>query len=247
LKIYAPFLESILKRADQIIATSENYINHSPFLSRYKSKCSVIPLSIHADNFTRNKNTNINIETIYKKYGDGPFVLFTGRLASYKGVNFLIEAMKGVEAKLLIVGDGPQNLFLKEMTAKIGLGNRVFFCGAVEEKLLPSYYHSCEVFVLPSVERSEAFGIVQLEAMACAKPVVSTDLESGVPFVNQHRKTGIIVPPKNASAISAAINELLKSENLRKEYGGNGIKRVAELFAPELMIRKTLEVYNKII
>ncbi|RLE11598.1 mannosyltransferase, partial [Candidatus Aerophobetes bacterium] len=99
-------------------------------------------------------------------------------------------------------------------------------------------------FCLPSVARSEAFGIVQLEAMACKKPCVSTSLPTGVPFVNQDKKTGIIVPPKDPQALAKAINILLDNPALREKYGKYAKERVKREFAREAMVHKIMEVYR---
>ena len=102
------------------------------------------------------------------------------------------------------------------MVEEFGLSSKVHFLGSVSDDELPLYYHACDIFCLPSVAKSEAFGIVQLEAMVCGKPCVSTSLSTGVPFVNQDGKTGIVVPPKNPQALAEAINTLLDDPALRK-------------------------------
>ena len=103
------------------------------------------------------------------------------------------------------------------------------------------------IFCLPSVARSEAFGIVQLEAMACGKPCVSTDLPTGVPFVNQNGKTGIIVPPKNPDALAKAINTLLDDPALREKYGSYAKERVKKEFKREVMVKRIIEVYQEVL
>ena len=124
-------------------------------------------------------------------------MLFAGRLVPYKGVDVLLRAMATVDARLVVVGDGPLRGAL-EAQARATCGGRVTFAGTVADDELTALYHACDVFVLPSVTRAEAFGMVQIEAMACGKPVVSTSVASGVPWVNQHHETGLIVPPGDA-------------------------------------------------
>jgi glycosyltransferase involved in cell wall biosynthesis len=101
------------------------------------------------------------------------------------------------------------------------------------------------VFILPSIARSEAFGIVQLEAMACGKPVVNTDLASGVPYVSIDGETGITIPPASPEALAAAVNSLLEDSAMRTAYGHAALRRVQNEFSLDLMVRRTLEVYRE--
>ena len=143
-------------------------------------------------------------------------MLFVGRLVYYKGLEYLIEAMRWVpDAVLVVVGTGPLRGRLQRLSEQwLGCPGKVVFLGAVAEHDLCAWYHACDVFVLPSVELSEAFGLVQLEAMACAKPVVTTDLPTGVTYVNQHGHTGLVVPRRNSRALAEAINILLDNRQL---------------------------------
>src|SRR5208283_126499 len=138
-------------------------------------------------------------------------------LVYYKGFEYLIQAMKDIDATLIIVGDGPEYTRLEDCAWQAGVRSRVVFAGWVRD--LRPYYHAASVFVLPSIARSEAFGLVQLEAMAAGKPVVNTALMSGVPFVSQDGLTGITVPPCDPEALSAALNRLLGDAALRESYG----------------------------
>ena len=116
----------------------------------------------------------------------------------------------------------------------------------MQNREIASYYHASDVFILPSVARSEAFGIVQLEAMACGKPVVNTHLATGVPFVSIDGETGITVPPGSPEAIAAAVNRLLDDPALRTAYGRAAMRRVQNEFNLDLMVRRTIEVYREV-
>ena len=165
----------------------------------------------------------------------------------YKGFEVLIEAMSNVNGRLLLIGDGPLRPRFERLVAQRKLENRVTFLGALQNEATVPFYHSADVFVLPSVARSEAFGIVQIEAMAAGIPVVNTNLDSGVPFVSQHQVTGISVPPGDASALSNALNLLLEDSVLREGYGQAARVRARTQFNLETMASRTLAVYSAVI
>ncbi len=159
-----------------------------------------------------------------------PTVLFVGRLVPYKGVEFLIRALEDVKARLWIVGTGPLENSLKNLVREKGMADRVVFLGHVSDEDLVAYYHACDVFALPSITNQEMFGLVQLEAMACRKPVISTTVPTGVPWVNQHGKTGYTVTPGNSAELAHAIQRLLSSREFREEMGAAGRARVEQPF-----------------
>ncbi len=109
------------------------------------------------------------------------------------------------------------------------------------------YYHAADLFVLPSVARSEAFGIVQIEAMAAGLPVVNTRLDSGVPYVSLHQETGLTVPPGDSTALAGAINRLLDDPALRETFGRAGARRAQEQFSLASMQSKTLQLYHSLV
>jgi len=186
------------------------------------------------------------VTRIHTKHGPN-IVLFVGRLIYYKGAEHLIRAMKDVDGKLLIVGEGPLEGQLRSLAAELGIEDKVAFLGRIQDREMAAYYHSCDVFVLPSIARSEAFGIVQLEAMACGKPVINTDLPTGVPKVSRNGETGITVPPADPAALTEAINNLLEDSDLRQEYGSNARRRVEERFSIKRMLDDVYRVYEKVL
>ncbi|MGH7880616.1 MAG: glycosyltransferase, partial [Candidatus Binataceae bacterium] len=174
-------------------------------------------------------------------------VLGVGRLVYYKGFEHLIRAMARVAGHLLIVGEGPRHLQLERAARVAGVGARVSFLGDLSRDELIATYHAADVFVLPAVARSEAFGIVQLEAMACGRPVVNTRVASGVPFVSIDSETGITVEPGAPEALSAALNLLLDDPELRARYGAAGAQRVRDHFDLATMLDRTLALYRQIL
>lgn len=241
-RAFWPFLRYALGKADAVIATSPNYVETSPALANFKQKCRIIPFGIDVDQF-RHVASN-EVAEIRECYGDR-IVLGVGRLVYYKGFEFLIRAMRDVDAHLVIVGDGPLREELQAEVMKHGLGDKVTI--ATDVKRVQSYYHAANVFVLPSIARSEAFGIVQLEAMACGVPVINTKLDSGVTFVSRHEESGLTVAPADSNALSRAINSLLDDPALSAKFGEAGRKRVEDEFCTEKMTRSTLDLYAQVL
>lgn len=241
LHLYRPFLWRVLRKADRIIATSPNYARSSPYLSQVSQKCSVIPFGVDVVRF-RDVDP-ASVARIRGKYGQ-PLLLFVGQFRYYKGLQYLIEAMEQVPAKLLLVGQGPIESTLRTLVVEKGLGERVLFLGEVGDDYLPALYSASDVFVLPASHRSEAFGIVQLEAMACGKPVICTEVGTGTSWVNQHGQTGLVVPPGQPRLLADAINTLLEDEALRARLGQAAWERVEQEFTREKMVERVVQVYR---
>lgn len=244
LQVYKPFLDNFYKRAVRVIVPTPHHITCSSFLSRVQNKCCVVPFGIYLREFDLSTDEMKKVDSLRS---DGPpKVLFVGRLVYYKGVDVLIQAMSDIPAKLWIIGTGPLEADLKELTAKLNLEKKVEFIGNISNRDLVCYYHACDLFVLPSIAFSEMFGMVQLEAMACRKPVVATNLPTGVSWVNQDGFTGLLVPPKNASALAQAIQKLIQNPSFSMEMGDAGRKRVEEIFTAEKMADGVMEVYKEV-
>lgn len=238
---FGPFLKRGLARADAIIVGSPNYLHSSPVLQHFADKCHVVPFGIPLTPF-ENPDTE-EVKAIKQRFPK-PLILGVGRLVYYKGFEYLVRAMRDVPGHLLLVGKGPLHGKLLEEARTAGVSDRMTILDDVQD-VVP-YYHAADIFALPSIARSEAFGIVQLEAMACGKPVVNTNLDSGVPFVSVDGVTGLTVPPADAEALGQALNKLLKNHSLRAYYGTAGRQRVADRFSLKTMTTQTLHIYQQI-
>jgi glycosyltransferase involved in cell wall biosynthesis len=244
LKLYGPFLDAFYRRANCIVVPTPRHIEISPFVSKYRDKCRVVPFGVPLSRFELDETGREKVDELR----DGlPTVLCVGRLVSYKGVEFLIRALEGIRARLWIAGTGPLEESLKRLAQERGLADRIEFLGQVSDEDLVAYYHACDVFVLPSVTSAEMFGVVQLEAMACRKPVISTNLSTGVSWVNQHGKTGYVVPRRNAEELRKGIQLLLDNPRLREEMGEAGRWRVERHFTSTKMAEAMLEVYREML
>jgi len=240
---FKPLVLNTLRQAQKILVSNPNLIKNSTYLKKFQEKCEVIPFGVDLAKFE--KFDEREVENLKEKYGD--FVLFVGRLNYYKGLNYLIEAMKKIDANLVIIGQGPEEKSLKIKVKRLKLGNRIFFLPFQDERALINFYKGAKLFVLPSIFKSEAFGIVLIEAMACGKPVISTELGTGTSFVNQDGATGFVVPPKDSRALAQAIKEILENKKLAQEFGQNARNRAIQEFSLEKMLKRVSEVYKSVI
>ena len=240
--VFRPFLDVLLRRASAIVVASPGYLESSPALASHRAHCRVVPYGISPERFEHAEQ--VRVRQLRDRYGDR-LILAVGRLVYYKGFDVLVRAMRRVEGRLLVIGDGPLRAELAEQAAAAGVVAKVVFLGEVEADAVPSLFQAADVFVLPSVARSEAFGIVQLEAMASGTPVVNTSLASGVPWVSQHLQTGLTVPPGDADALAAAIERLLSDAALRQRLGAAGRARVRAEFDVDVMGRRVMEIYDQ--
>jgi glycosyltransferase involved in cell wall biosynthesis len=240
---YRPFLQFALARATRIIVASPTLASSAPQLREWESKCVVIPYGIDVEEASA--ETVLRAESIQADHAR-PIVLFVGRLVGYKGVQILLEAMRGVAAKALLVGDGPERAALQHKSESLGVADRVAFLGEVTDGELAALYRACDVVVLPSVTRQEAFGVVQIEAMARGKPVISTDLGTGVAWVNQHGETGLVVPPRNADALHDAIQQLVSDPARCRTLGAAGTRRARSVFTVDRMTQSLLSLYREV-
>ncbi|HWG89775.1 MAG TPA: glycosyltransferase [Candidatus Thermoplasmatota archaeon] len=241
--LYRPVDARVLRRAKRIIVGSPNMLE-VPELAPVKDKCRVIPYP-HVPGPPVQAATQARL-TARLNLGGGPLVLYVGRLGYYKGLPYLIEAMLDVEAKLVIAGDGPLRKELEEQVTRAGLTHKIQFIGAVTDEEKECLYGMATVFVLPSILPSEAFGLVQVEAMAHGVPVVNTALASGVPWVSPHGETGLTVPPRESSALSKALNRIVFNPAERERFA-NGAGLRAKTFSRDQIIRALIDEYQAIL
>ena len=242
---YRPFLRFALSRAARIVVSSPTLGESAPELQDFQSKYTVIPFGIESPHVDATDAVLSRAHAI-RREANRPIVLFVGRLVPYTGVDVLLDALSGVDAAGLIVGDGPSRAQLESSARALGIENRVKFVGSVTDEELAAMYRACDVFVLPSVTRQEAFGVVQLEAMAAGKPVISTDLGTGVGWVNRHSETGFVVPPRDPVALREAMRRLLTDSHLQRSMGEAAMRRVRSAFTVEKMIDDTLALYREV-
>jgi rhamnosyl/mannosyltransferase len=217
-----PFLYLDLASAQTIFVSSHRLAQESPLLKQFLSKCRIIPFGVDLADYQADYRSQV--ASLRARHGR--FMLSVGRLVYYKGYLDLLRAMKSAPGKLLIIGTGPLEAEMKQVIADNHLQDRVVIISDRPENLIP-YYQACEFLVFPSGARSEAFGLVQIEAMACGKPVINTDLPTGVPEVSLDKESGLTVPVGDSKQLSLAIESLWEDDGLRLKLGA-GAKRRAE-------------------
>jgi rhamnosyl/mannosyltransferase len=214
-------------------------------LQRHRDRCRVVPLGIPLGPFARTTESGLRARAIRREYRGFPLVVFLGKLRYYKGLQFLVGAMRAVErAHLLLIGEGPEGPKLQRLATELGVADRVHFLGERPDDEIPALLQAAEVFVLPSHLPGEQFGLSMVEAMASGTPAICCDLPTGVPFVNQHGVTGLVVPPANEEALAEAILEMLGNSNRRFAMGEAALRRAHQEFSQEAMCARLADVYR---
>ena len=248
LRLYQPFMRRFLRGASRVVIGSPHLLETSHELQVLpKGRVEVVPFGITTSAFATNGTTSISSLPLKRKIcGGGYLLLFVGRIVYYKGLGVLLKALQSVDAHLAIVGEGPLRQENERLALNLGVGDRVHWLGSVSTTELRDLYQAADLFILPSTEVAEAFGMVQLEAMSCCKPVICTDLPSGVPWVNQHGVTGLVVPPGDSDALASAIALLLADPALRERLGLRGRERVVSEFSVRRLVDQTTGLYRSI-
>jgi rhamnosyl/mannosyltransferase len=247
LKIYRPFMNRVLDRADAIVCTSPNYLDGSDVLVPYRDKCRVLPYGIDLSQFEKTAAIEKEAASIRARFKHRPLILAVGRLIYYKGFEYVVRAMKDTDAELLLVGTGHLKPMLEQAARECGVMERVHFLGEIHNQEIAPYYFASDVYALPSIARSEAFAIVQLEAMACGVPVVNTSIpRSGVSFVSRDGESGLTVAPKDAAAFAAALRTILGDRERARRFGEAGKARVRREFSKEVMAERMLALYREV-
>jgi rhamnosyl/mannosyltransferase len=241
-----PFERVVLRRASLILTDSPLYPEGSETLRRYRRKLGVLPLGIDLDPYLRPAPAALEHARRIKAEFGWPLWLAVGRLVYYKGLHNAIRALALVPGQLMIVGHGPLEDDLRKVAEEVGVTNRVFWRGRASTEELVGAYKAATACWFPSNERSEGFGLVQVEAMASGCPVLNTSIaHSGVPWVSRHEETGLTVCPNDPAGLAAAAARLLREPGLRERLVANAPKRARLEFDQSLMARRSLEFYRR--
>lgn len=245
LLLYAPLQRWLIHRADSIVGTSPVYVKESPFLSAVQHKVEYIPIGIEPV-----ERHIEGVQQIREKFRNRKIIFSLGRLVAYKGYEFLIKAaqMLAEDVHVVIGGKGPLKDELVTLIRTLGLEDKVTLIDFIPQEQVASYFHAADIFCLSSTLKTEAFAIVQIEAMSCGKPVVSTQIPgSGVSWVNKHEESGFTVPIADTQALGVAINRILNDGDRRQELSKGAKERYSALFTRKAMVDKSLLLYRNLL
>jgi rhamnosyl/mannosyltransferase len=242
-----PVEAQVYRRAQAVVATSAAYAAGSPLLQRFRAKVTVVPLGIDGTVFRAPSPQVLETAEQWRRRFGQPLWLCVGRMTPYKGFDVAITALREVPGQLLLLGSGPEEKRWRLLAERLGVRQRVHFLGAVEESVLAAAYHAATALWLPSRNRAEAFGLVQVEAMAAGCPVINTAIaHSGVPWVCRHEQEGLTVPPNDPAALAVAARRLWQEPGLRQRLAVAARQRAAE-FDDRRMCQRYLAVYHHVL
>lgn len=240
--LYRPLMKAFLASVNCIVTTSQNYLDTSEDLRPYRDKCVVIPIGL-TDSFNENISSNL---TKWKKRFQSKFILYIGATRYYKGLHLLLDTAGYTDADIVIAGSGPLDAILKERVNREDLSN-VHLIGQVSQTDKAALLRLATGVILPSHLRSEAFGVTLVEGLMYAKPLISTSIGTGTSYINQHKKTGIVVPANNVKQMLKAINTLYYDEMSAQRYGEAARQRYLQYFTQESYCQNYMNTYRSLI
>lgn len=248
--VYRTLAPLFLRKPDAVIGATKTHMASAQIdLFADKARRHVIPYGIDPAPFELTPAVNHSVAALRARYEGRPIVFALGRHVYYKGFDVLIRAMARVPAVLLLGGGGPLTPELTQLAERLSTesAGQVVFVGSIPEAELPVYYHACDIFCLPSVATTEAFGLVQTEAMLSGKPVINTWLDTGVNEVAPRGEYALTVAPRDADDLANAINYLIDRPAERQEMGMRARARALHHYDVSNMVKKTLDVYRSVL
>lgn len=247
-RLWAPGQRALLRRAVRVLATSPNYARTSPFLREVPAtRLRVLPLGIAVP------GARPDGAAARARFGPGPTLAFVGQLRYYKGLGVLLDALAALRARggprprLLVVGRGPMEADWRARAVAGGVADQISWLGNLSDMERDQVLAASDAFVLPAVARSEAFGLVLLEAMAAGLPLITTELGTGTSWVNRHGETGLVVPAGDVGALATAVEQLLGDAGLRGAMGASARRRFSEHFTAARMLSDLDRIYGEVL
>jgi len=242
-RLIQPIEKKVLERADNIIATSREYMALSNTLLPYSSKVSILPNTINEHKFSVAANDAKEVERIKKKFGNKKIVLFIGRHVEYKGIKYLIQSASQLPSDTVVLIAGTGQLTQKLIAAAQNQSN-IYFLGRIPNEHIKFYLAAASVFAFPSIDRREAFGVALAEALYSGLPAVSFHIDgSGTNWVNQNNKTGLVVPNRDVEAFAQAISTLLKNDKIREKMSKEATQWISDNFLSN-QIYRLIDIYK---
>lgn len=244
LQFYKPFQKWLIRRADKIVGTTPVYVAQSRALAGVQDKVDYIPIGVSDVSCVK-----ADPEVIRNRYPSKKIIYSLGRLVGYKGYEYLVGAAEYLPNNyvILIGGRGPLMDSLHTQIESLGVADKVKLLGYIKDEDFAAYYQACDVFCLSSIWKTEAFAIVQVEAMSCSKPIVATQIpESGVSWVNRHGYSGLNVPIMDSKSLADAILQIT-DETVYEKYSTQARSHYESNFAYSKMIDRCLSLYDEIL
>ena len=242
LALYKPLQNWLIRRADRILGTTPVYVASSPYLKDVQDKCGYVPIGIDPIRYDA-----AHADAIRSRYSGKTLLFSLGRLVPYKGFSYLIDAMSLLPERfhLVLGGKGPLKEALEEQIREKGLQHRVsLHSGYIPDETVFALFGAADIFVLSSIMKTEAFGIVQIEAMSCGTPVVATRIPgSGASWVNEEGVSGLNAEPSDARSLADAI---LGVEEKERQFSEGAVHRFGKLFSKGKMINKIITTYENL-
>jgi glycosyltransferase involved in cell wall biosynthesis len=242
-RLVAPLIRRALARADRIVVSGQPMIDHSEFLRPHAEKCAVLPYGMDLD-YWRTLDADGRARADELERQQPRHIVALGRLVGYKGYDALIRAMQTVDGHATIIGEGPLLADLQRQATELGVSSRIRFAGRLPRDEIKRLFHSAQVFAFPSVTEAEAFGIVQIEAMATGLPIVNTNLPTTVPLVARHNLEALTVAPGDPQALSQALNCILDDPALGGRLGSAGQQRAMSEFDQAAFRTRMTAIYE---
>jgi rhamnosyl/mannosyltransferase len=235
--LVTPLIRRALARADRIVVSGQPMIDNSEFLRPHAEKCTVLPYGMDLDYWR-----TLDADELRRQ--QPRHIVALGRLVGYKGYDVLVRAMQTIDGYATIVGEGPLLAELQQLATGLGVSDRIRFAGRLPRSEIKQLFHSAQVFAFPSVTKAEAFGIVQIEAMAAGLPIANTHLATTVPLVARHDREALTVAPNDPRALSQALNRILDEPALAERLGAAGRERAMSEFDQAVFRARMTAIYE---
>jgi O-antigen biosynthesis rhamnosyltransferase len=243
LKLYQPLQRRFLASMDRIVATSPNYLATSETLQQYHDKTVVIPIGLDESSYPV---PSAELIDKWRAEVGEQFFLFVGMIRYYKGLHILLDALRGTQFPVVIVGSGPVEAELKQQARRLGL-TQVRFMGALPDVDKVALLHLSRSLVFPSHLRSEAFGISLLEGAMYSKPMISAEIGTGTSYINVNGETGLVVPPGDPAALRQAMGYIWDHPDEARQMGRRGRARYEQLFTADRMADRYVALYRELV
>lgn len=236
---YQAVVRRFLARVDRILVSSPNLAESSPVLREFMAKVRIVPLAVDVPTPLPPRRE--------RTPGGAPLrLIFVGRLVQLKGVDTLLRLVAGTDCTLQVVGDGPERAALVGLAAALGVSDRVIFHGFTSEERKWELLRGADVLALPSRTRGEGFGLALLEGMAAGCALLSTELRTGTSWINQHDRTGVVVPVDDVEAMIAAVRAMSADASRLSDFQRASAARF-HTFSMDAMFAKVMECYTEVL